>query len=86
LAGSQRALQEATVRGGASLQSGGQNAGERTEVGDDRGGVYKTPSAGAPFQSRQQTEKEERIEHGRKNLKNISSQKSGKFLVYFKCV
>jgi hypothetical protein len=59
LADSQRALQEATVRGGASLQSGGQNAGERIEVGDDRGGVYKTPSAGAPFQSRQPSKRKD---------------------------
>ena len=57
LADSQRVLQDATDRGGAPLQSGGKDAGERIEVGDDRGGAYKAPSADAPIQSRQKKNK-----------------------------
>ena len=81
LAGSQRVLQEATVREGASLQSGGRNAGERIEVGDDREGAYKAPSADAPIQSRHK-EKSEDSERER-NLKNISFQNSKKVLSIF---
>ena len=58
LAGSQRVLQDATDSGGAPLLSGRKDAGERIEVGDDRGGAYKVPSADAPVQSRQKERKQ----------------------------
>ena len=46
-------LQDATDSGGAPLQSGRKDASEKIEVGDDRGGAYKAPSADAPVQSQQ---------------------------------
>ena len=74
LADLQRVLPDATDSGGAPLQSGRKDPGERIEVGDDRGGAYKLPSAEAPVQSRQ---KESCEDSERKwNLKNISFQKS----------
>ena len=75
LADSQRVLQGATDSGGAPLQSGRKDAGERIEVGDDRGGAYKVPSADAPIQSRQKKQRV-RISERERNLKNISFQKS----------
>ena len=57
LADSQRVLQDATDSGGVPLQSGRKDAGERIEVGDDRGGAYKVPSADAPIQSRKKERK-----------------------------
>ena len=53
LADSRRVLQDETDSEGAPLPSGRKDAGERIEVGDDRGGAYKVPSADAPVQSRQ---------------------------------
>ena len=53
LADLQRVLQDATDSWGTPLQSSRKDAGERIEVGDDRGGVYKVTSADAPIQSRQ---------------------------------
>ena len=41
---------------GRALQCGSKDAGERIEVGDDRGGAYMVPSADAPIQSRQEKE------------------------------
>ena len=77
LADSRRVLQDATDSGGAPLPSGRKDAGERIEVGDDRGGAYKVPSADAPVQSRQKERKESSEDSERKrNLKNISFQKS----------
>ena len=76
LADSQRVLQDATESGGAPLQSGSKDAGERIEVGDDRGGAYKAPSADAPIQSRHKERRED--SERERNLKNISFQKSGR--------
>ena len=59
LADSQRVLQDATDSGGVPLQSGHKDAGERIEVGDDRGGAYKVTSADAPIQSRQKEKEKE---------------------------
>ena len=44
-------LQDAADSGGAP-QGGSKDADERIEVGDDRGGAYMAPLAGAPIQSR----------------------------------
>ena len=74
LADSRRVLQDATDSGGAPLPSGRKDAGERIEVGDDRGGAYKVPSADAPVQSRQKESSED--SERKRNLKNISFQKS----------
>ena len=69
LADSQRVLQDATDSGGTPLPGGRKDAGERIEVGDDRGGAYKVPSADAPIQSRQtEIKKAVRIQNERGTL------------------
>ena len=78
---SRRVLQGATDSGGAPLPSGRKDAGERIEVGDDRGGAYKVPSADAPVQSRQKESSED--SERKRNLKNISFQKSERVLSIF---
>ena len=74
LADSRRVLQDATDSGGAPLPSSRKDVGERIEVGDDRGGAYKVPSADAPIRSRQKESSED--SERKRNLKNISFQKS----------
>ena len=74
LADSQRVLQDVTDSGGAPRPIGRKDAGERIEVGDDRGGAYKVPSADAPVQSQQKESSED--SERKRSLKNISFQKS----------
>ena len=86
LADSRRVLQDVTDSGGAPLPSGRKDTGERIEVGDDRGGAYKVPSADAPFQSRQKERKKTvRIQNERGTLKILVFRSQKKFLVFSKC-